>query len=93
MKTYIYPENLRATVRLWFWNIRDFCIICGGIIVSVMLLAKFLTVIPLSVAACFAFLTIRTDDTAIIDYIINAIRFFLITQQEYRWRTGDEYER
>lgn len=93
MKTYIYPENLRATVRLWFWNIRDFCIICGGIIVSVMLLAKFLTVIPLAAAACFAFLTIRSDDTAIIDYIINAIRFFLITQQEYRWRTGDEYER
>lgn len=24
MKTYIYPENLRASVKLWFWNVRDF---------------------------------------------------------------------
>ena len=23
MKTYIYPENLRANVKLWFWNVRD----------------------------------------------------------------------
>ena len=31
MKTYIYPENLRATVKLWFWSVRDFIIICAGI--------------------------------------------------------------
>ena len=29
MKTYIYPENLRATVKLWFWNVRDF-VGCGS---------------------------------------------------------------
>ena len=29
MKTYIYPENLKANVKLWFWNVRDFIIICG----------------------------------------------------------------
>mgnify|MGYP000494302102 CR=1 FL=1 len=23
MKTYIYPENLRASVKLWFWSVRD----------------------------------------------------------------------
>ena len=34
MKTYIYPENLRASVKLWFWSVRDFIIICGGIILS-----------------------------------------------------------
>lgn len=26
MKTYIYPENLKANVKLWFWNVRDFII-------------------------------------------------------------------
>ena len=40
MKTYIYPENLRATVKLWFWNVRDFIIICGGIILSVVVLVN-----------------------------------------------------
>lgn len=34
MKTYIYPENLRATVKLWFWNVRDFIIICGGCVTA-----------------------------------------------------------
>ena len=32
MKTYIYPENLRANVKLWFWSVRDFIIICTGLI-------------------------------------------------------------
>ena len=31
MKTYIYPDNLRASVKLWFWSVRDFIIICAGI--------------------------------------------------------------
>ena len=65
MRTYIYPENLRATVKLWFWNIRDFCIICAGIILSALLFAKLYTVVPLSLTACFAFLSLRADDTAI----------------------------
>ena len=29
MKTYIYPENLRASVKLWFWSVRDLIIIYG----------------------------------------------------------------
>ena len=41
MKTYIYPENLRASVKLWFWSIRDFIIICGEIILSVVILVNF----------------------------------------------------
>lgn len=89
MKTYIYPENLRATVRLWFWNIRDFLIICAGIILSAMLFAALWTPFPMALTACYAFLTIRTDDTAILDYIINAFRYFCTIQQEYHWQKGD----
>ena len=47
MKTYIYPENLRASVKLWFWSVRDFIIICGGIILSVVILVNFWNVLPL----------------------------------------------
>ena len=38
MKTYIYPQNLKATSRLWLWSIRDFLIICLGLILSVVIL-------------------------------------------------------
>ena len=85
MKTYIYPENLRATVKLWFWNIRDFCIICAGIILSALLFAKLGMVAPLALTACFTFLSLRTEDTAIMDYMFNAVRFFLTSQQKFIW--------
>ena len=32
MKTYIYPQNLKAASRLWLWSIKDFLIICIGLI-------------------------------------------------------------
>ena len=55
MKTYIYPENLRANVKLWF---------------------------------CFAFLSLRVDETAIMDYIFNAVKFFVTSQQIFYWTKG-----
>ncbi len=85
MKTYIYPENLRAAVKLWFWNIRDFLMICAGIIVSIMIFAKLWTPVPMAVTACFAFLTLRTEDSSIMDYMINAARFFVTSQQNFIW--------
>ena len=54
MKTYIYPENLKANVKLWFWSVRDFIIICGGIILSVVGLVNFWNVLPFAATACFA---------------------------------------
>ena len=73
MKTYIYPENLRTTVKLWFWNVRDFIIICGGIILSLIV---FVNVLPIAATVCYGFLSLRVDDTAIMDYIFNAAKFF-----------------
>lgn len=89
MKTYIYPENLRANVKLWFWNVRDFVIICGGIILSVVVLAQLWNIIPAAATLCYAFLSLRADDTAIMDYMFNAIKYFILTQQEYHWQIKD----
>ncbi len=85
MKTYIYPENLRSTVKLWFWNVRDFIIICGGIILSAVLFAKLWTPVPLAFTACYAFLTLRAEENSIMDFITNAVRFFVTSQQIYFW--------
>ncbi len=86
MKTYIYPENLRSAVKLWFWNVRDFCILCGGIIVAVALIARLWTFIPAAAVVCYAFLTFRSENTAVMDYMTAAIRYFLLTQQDYNWQ-------
>lgn len=86
MKTYIYPENLRANVKLWFWSVRDFIIICGGIILSVVVIAQFWNIIPAAVTMCFAFLSLRADEASIMDYMLNAVKYFLLTQQEFRWQ-------
>ena len=82
MKTYIYPENLKANVKLWFWSVRDFIIICGGIIVNLW------NVLPFAATACFAFLSLRVDETAIMDYIFNAVKFFVTSQQIFYWTKG-----
>lgn len=87
-KIYIYPENLRSTVKLWFWNVRDFCILCAGVIVGFLLLARFWTFFPLAIVICYAVLTLRVDDSAVIDYIHNAVNYFCLSQQEYQWQDG-----
>ncbi|MCR5541400.1 MAG: hypothetical protein K6F71_11385 [Ruminococcus sp.] len=90
MKTYIYPENLRANVKLWFWNVRDFIIISGGVIVSVMVFANFWNILPAAATLCYAFLSLRADETSVMDYIMNAFRFFCVSQQEFRWQKRSE---
>ena len=90
LKRYIYPQNLRSTVKLWFWNVRDFCILCGGIIIAFMLLAKLWTFVPLAVVICYAVLTLRVDDSAVIDYILSAVHYFCFSQKEYHWQKGGE---
>ena len=86
IKTYIYPENLRASVKLWFWSVRDFIVICAGIIVSVIVFVNLWNVLPAAGTLCYAFLSLRIDEVSVMDYIINAMRFFLTSQQDYRWK-------
>ena len=60
MKTYIYPENLRASVKAVVLERSGFIIICGGIILSVVILVNFWNVLPFAATACFAFLSLRS---------------------------------
>lgn len=85
MKTYIYPENLRANVKLWFWSVRDFIIICAGVIISVLIFANFVSILPAAATLCYAFLSLQVDETSIMDHIVNAMRFFITSQQEFCW--------
>ena len=71
MTTYIYPQNLRAKANLWLWSLRDFLIIIF---------------LPAAATLLYGFLSIRLDDTTIIDYLRYAVKFFISTQQHFEWR-------
>lgn len=89
MKTYIYPENLRANVKLWFWSIRDFIAICGDIILSVVVFANFWNILSAVATLCYAFLSLRADEVSVMDYIVNDMKFFCTSQQEFRWQAKE----
>jgi hypothetical protein len=83
---YIYPDNLKARAVLWLWQLRDICIIGIGCLVSVFALAQIHFLIPIVATAVYAFLSIRFEDTSILDFIKYAFAFFIGRQQLYEWR-------
>ena len=83
---YIYPENLKAKPTMWLWDLKDFVLIGIGILISVVLLIQAHILIPLVMVMIYAFLTIRLDDSTILEFIKLAVRYFITTQQDFRWR-------
>ena len=86
MTQYIYPQNLKATANLWLWGLRDFCIIGIAALLSVVILVYVQFFVPAVVTLCYAFLTIRMDDTTVLDYMKYAVKFLISTQQCFEWR-------
>ena len=69
MTQYIYPQNLRAKANLWLWNLRDFLIMGIAALLSVVILVQTHIFLPAAATLLYAFLSIRLDDTTIIDYL------------------------
>ncbi len=86
MNHYIYPQNLKATANLWLWSLRDFAILSVAALLAIVAMMELHTMLPAAIALCFGFLTIRMEDTTILDFICYAGRFFISTQQYYEWR-------
>ena len=86
MKRYLYPKNLKAVANMWLWSLRDFAILGIAAMLSIVILIYLKTLIPAALTLCFGFLTIRMDETTILDYITYAARYFITTQQYYEWR-------
>lgn len=83
---YIYPDNLTAKAMLWLWELRDIGIIGVGLLFSVFTLSQFHLLPPFVITALYAFLTIRFEGTSILNFIRNAVAFFIVKQQMYKWR-------
>lgn len=92
-KQYIYPQNMRASATLWLWSLKDFAVIVVGALFSAMVLATTRILIPAVLTAAFAFLSIRSDETTILDFIKYAVRYFISTQQYYEWRLKGEQKK
>lgn len=86
MTQYLYPQNLKATANLWLWSLKDFCILGITALLSIVILVQTRFVVPAAVTLCYSFLTIRMDDTTVIDFMKYAIRYFISTQQYFEWR-------
>ena len=78
--------NTEAGARLWLWSIKDFLILCVLLIISVVIMTQLWTFLPFAVTAMFAFLSIRFEETTVMDYIVCAFRYFVSVQQIFIWR-------
>lgn len=86
MTQYLYPQNLKATANLWLWSLKDFAILSIAALMSVLIASVSRFILPLALTLGYGFLTIRTDDTTVLDYIKYAVRYFIATQQHFEWR-------
>ena len=86
MTRYLYPQNLKASANMWFWSLRDFAILGIAALLSIVILVELHLMLPAAATLCYAFLTIRMDETTILDYLRYAARYFLTTQQYFEWR-------
>ena len=50
------------------------------------ILANTKMIVPIAVTLCFGFLTIRLEDTTVMDFIKYAVKYFISTQQEFYWQ-------
>ena len=89
-KQFIYPQNMRASATLWLWSLRDFAVIVIAALFSALVLATTKLLIPAALTAAYALLSIRSDETTVLDFLKYAIRYFVSTQQYYEWRLKDE---
>ena len=84
---YIYPDHLKAKATMWLWQLRDLTIVGVGVLLSVLAITQTGIVIPAILTAVYGFLTIRFEDTSILDFLIYACWYFF-KQQFFEWRFG-----
>lgn len=85
---YIYPNHLKSKAMLWLWELRDLAIIGVGALLSVFAMAQLNFLPPVVVTAVYAFLSIRMEDTSILDFLRYAARYSILGQQTYAWGIG-----
>jgi len=86
MKTYLYPQNLKAAANLWLWGLKDFAVLVVAALIAVLILVNTGILTPVVAVLTYAFMTIRLEEVTVMDFLRYAIKFFITTQQYYEWR-------
>lgn len=87
-ETYIYPQNLKSQAKLWFWNLREIAIIGVALLISILALTQIKFYLPLALTLVYMFLSIQLEDTSILNYIKQGVKYFLLSQQYYEWKVN-----
>lgn len=53
---------------------------------SVLSLTQIQFYLPMALTLVYAFLTIRMEESTVLEFIFRAARFFITTQQYYEWK-------
>ena len=85
-ETYIYPHNLKSQAKLWLWNLRDIAIIGAALLISILAITQIKFFLPLALTLAYMFLSIQLDDTSIIGFIKQGVKYFLLNQQYFEWK-------
>ena len=83
---YIYPDNLAAKATLWLWELKNLAIIGIGFLIGIFSLVRTGALLPLALVVAYGFLSIRFDNTSILDFIRYAAAYFFTRQQYFEWR-------
>ena len=75
---------------MWLWALRDVVVICVCLVLSVLALVELGLVPPLIATVLYAFLSIRLEDSSILDFLRYAMCFLFLKQQYYEWRPRNE---
>lgn len=87
-RQYLYPQNMRTEAKLWFWGLKDIIILAIALTLSVVSWAKLSFVLPAALSLIYGVLSMRLDESSVLDYIKRAARFFITTQQYFEWKEG-----
>ena len=86
MRTYLYPQNLKATANIWLWSLKDFAILVTVALIAVLIFVNTLFFVPVVLVLLYAFITIRLEDITVMDFLRYAVKYFITTGQYFEWR-------
>ena len=82
-----YTDEIIALRESYGLSAAKMSVILGfGALVAIVFLIHWHKIVPAAGVLLYGFLTIRLDDATILDFLKYAVRYFITTQQEYRWR-------
>lgn len=75
---------MNAKAIMWLWQLKDLAVSGALLLLGFFVMSELHVTLVLVLGATYAFLTIRFEETSILDYLKNACRF-CFGQQQFKW--------